>query len=377
MQKRILKQSWLWLLLLLLLFLFISFMTSPTSREQYPPYVSNSPSPTGVKAIYTYLEKEFEVTTWNHSPELLPTSAGNLLIMVEPFFMPSSEEFVKYEQFLANGNSILLLQNNPKDMFDLSTKIIPGDMSEEMFTTVTDNDGKEFMADIYSFVRLMPANTDKVLLNDQVGVIAIKRHVGNGTLIIANTPQWMTNKLILKDDHLPLLLSLFNELTFDKVLFDEYIHQSKGFMNYVRAYPLWFTFLLIQGILLTSFILWKRGKRFGPILVAREESVRFSDESIKALSAWNLQGRSYHESLHVQVEYVKLLLQEKWGIPFSKSWKDTEDQLERKCKRMTKEEQRNFINGMEKVLDDTHLSKKDYLSWSKRIDNLRKEVEGE
>lgn len=377
MQKKISKQSWIWLLLLLLLFLFISFMTSPSSREQYPPYISNSPSPTGVKALFTYLEKELDVTSWNHTPDLLTSTTNNLLIMVEPFFMPSSDELEKYEQFLANGNSILLLQNNPKDMFGVSTKIIVGDTSEEFSLTVTDKDGKAYIADLYSFVRIVPTSSDKVLLEDELGIIAMKRQVGNGTLIVANTPQWIMNDNILDGDHLSLLLTLFNELEYERVMFDEYVHGTKGFMNYFKTYPLWFTFLLIQGGVLTIFLLWRRGKRFGPILIAREETVRFSDESIKALAAWNLRGRNYHESLNVQAEYVKLLLQEKWGIPFSKSWNDMEEQLERKCKLMTKEEQLNLVNRIEHELSNTTITKKDYIIWSKKLDRLRKEVEGE
>lgn len=377
MQKRILKQSWLWLLLLLLLFLLISFMTSPSSREQYPPYVTNSPSPTGIKALYTYLEKEFEVTSWSHSPALLPTTTDNLLIMVEPFSMPSSEELASYNQFLLEGNNILLLQNNPKDMFTLQTKIVATDVSEEFSPKVTDREQNVYVAENYSFVRLLHTDTDEVLLQDPYGVIAIKRQVGSGTLIIANTPQWVTNTKILEDDNLTLLLYLLNEFNFDKVYFDEYIHETKGVSNYFRAYPLWFTFLLFQGILLSIFLLWNRGKRFGPILVAREENVRFSDESIKALSAWNLRGRNYQEALNVQADYVKLMLQEKWGIPYSKVWKDLEDQLERKCKKMTLEEQKVFSQEIEKVLSTSRISKKEFINCSKKIEILRKEVEGE
>ena len=47
----------------------VIFSYSPKLKS-YPIYVSDSPSPTGVKAFYTYLEKkENGVKRWSHSPE--------------------------------------------------------------------------------------------------------------------------------------------------------------------------------------------------------------------------------------------------------------------------------------------------------------------
>ena len=76
--------------------------------KDYPAYVSDSPSPTGVKAFYTYLNKEMgSVNRWTHPPNLLPASDENqLLVMVEPSIIPDTEEMEAYIHFMKTGNTI-------------------------------------------------------------------------------------------------------------------------------------------------------------------------------------------------------------------------------------------------------------------------------
>lgn len=338
--------------------------------------MSDSPSPTGVKAFYTFVEDKKEMKRWSFSPENLPKNEDKyLLLMVEPYFIPEKEKMEAYFEFMKNGNTILLFHNNPKGMFDLEIEHIGSETFIGEDLLVSDTRGTSYRADLRSSIRLQTNEQDKILLKDEAGVLAFKRAIGKGQLIVSNSPEWLTNGSILSADHLPLILSLINEEGHTSLLYDEFVHGAQNSSTFLTLYPKWFLLLLLQGALIVILWLIARGRRFGPIFIPREESVRFSDEGIRALSAWYIRGRRYHESLLFQADYVKLLLQERWGIPVSKEWKDLSSPLERKWTNIPAHEIKSFLNELITILQKENVNKQEYLLWSKRLDRLRKEVE--
>jgi hypothetical protein len=360
---------------ILLVFAVLSYIIGSRAPKEYPDFLSNSPAPMGTKAIYTYLENELgSVERWDRSPNLLDKSSGSqMLVMVAPYFMPESEEIREYQEFMESGNTILLFKTVPQGMFDI--KVLEAEMAEEYPVPVRDVQGEERNAFIPAPIRIETTDKDEVLISDEAGPIAIKRPVGKGSLVVATAPDWMANINILEEDHLPLILSLINSGSPDTILFDEYIHGGGNASTVATLYPQWFLIFMIQGALLLILWLWHQGKRFGPIEVAREEYVRFSDERIRALAAWYMRGRRFTDSLNIQADYVKLLLQEKWGIAYSKEWTDSTEGLTRKWKSVSEKEITNFVNGLTEMLQKEKVSKQEYLLWSKKIDRLRKEVE--
>jgi hypothetical protein len=136
-----------------------------------------------------------------------------------------------------------------------------------------------------------------------------------------------------------------------------------------------FLVLIFQGILLLLLWLWYKGKRFGPLLSEREEWVRFSDEGIQAIAAWYVKGRRYQDSLHIQADYVKLLLQERWHVPYSKEWQDLTPYVERKWLKMPVRELKSFLTGLADILNQEKINKQEYLLWSRKLEELRNEVE--
>jgi Domain of unknown function (DUF4350) len=352
-------------------------MTSP-EEKRYSNYLSQSPSPSGVKAIFTYLESEKNsVEKWSQSPEMLPNKAENqILIMVGPYFIPDQEEMEAYQSFMEAGNTILLFKESPKGMFDVRTAPLEESVAtDEEVTVVTDGEGKAHKAEIGSSIRLKANEKDEILIKDESGIIAFKRAFGKGQLIVSNSPNWMTNGSILEQDHLSLVVSFINESKADSILFDEYSHGQENASKIGTLYPKWFLIFIVQGTLIIVMWLLLKGKRFGPILVSRKETVRFSDERIKALAAWYIRGKRYQDSLFIQADYVKLLMQEKWGIAYGKEWKDISPQLERKWKGLPASEITSFLEGLKNVLAKRKINKKEYLLWSKKLDRLRKEVE--
>ena len=371
------RKVWLWLVVLLLLFMVMTYFTVSKEPEEYPDYVSESPSPTGVKAMYTYLDSEnIPVNRWSDSPSLLTKQGEDqVLILIEPYFIPDRQDMEAYETFMEAGNTILLLATNPDGIFGLKTSPVTAELDEE--EAVYNQAGREFQAEKNSPVRIQINDGDEELLYDEVETMALKRPIGNGELIVANAPEWITNDRLLSKDHLPLISMLLPEDLQDgyTVLFDEYSHVTGNASTMNELYPKWLLTFALQGILFIIILLVHQGKRFGPIRVAREETVRFSDERISALSAWYQKGKRYHDSLNLQADYVKLLLQERWGIPYRKAWVDTAEQLERKWKTTSQADIETFLNGLYRVLSNERVSKQEYLVWSKRIDVLRKEVE--
>ncbi|MCM3567689.1 DUF4350 domain-containing protein [Neobacillus mesonae] len=370
------RQGWIWLAVLLVVFIIVSYISFSPKPKFYPGYVSDSPSPTGVKGFYTYLNKELKVKRWHHSPEFLPKSQKNeILVMVEPLNIPETKEMNEYTDFIKSGNTILLLKKNPKGMFDVN--ILPGefDSNNEKVSKVYDENNKAFKAVIKSYIRLELEQGDSVLLHDQSGVVALKHSIGKGKLIVAVAPEWLMNQNILSYDHLPLVLSLLEKGGSQSILFDEYLHGTKAASDTLNVYPKWFLLLILQGTIMAMLWLWLKGKRFGPIFTPREDSVRFSDEGIRALAAWYIRGRLYHDSLQIQADYVKFMLQERWQIPYSREWQDLSSLLERKWLGKKPSEIKEFLHGLTAVLEKEKIPKQEYVQWSDRLDRLQKEVE--
>ena len=105
--------------------------------------------------------------------------------------------------------------------------------------------------------------------------------------------------------------------------------------------------------------------------------VRFSNEQTTALAAWYQRGRRYQDSLRLQADYVKLLLQEKWGIPYRRSWQESAELLKRKVEDIPEEEVGMFTLELTKLLNKESINKQEYLAWSKKLDRLEREVEEE
>ncbi|WP_423802376.1 DUF4350 domain-containing protein [Neobacillus sp. SAB-20_R2A] len=371
------RKGWLWLVILIVVFALLSYFTFTPKPKVYPNYVTESPSPTGTKGFYTYLKKEMSAKSWNHSPSLLPKNKEQqLLIMVEPGDFTEKEEISSYLDFIKEGNSLLLLTQNPDGLFDLRTKQLEKDIPSLEALKIYGKGGKAAQkAEVLSYVRLQPRNGEDTLLHDKYGPVALKRTVGKGQLIVAITPEWITNGKILKNDHLPLLISLVNETNSKTILFDEYVHGEQTTSTFLSAFPKWFLLLMFQGILIAFIWLWNKGKRFGPIMVPREEMVRFSDEGIRAIAAWYLRGRRYQDSLLIQADYLKQLLQERWQVPYHKEWQDIWGYLERKWTGIKTNEIRLFLQELAIILDKNKITKQEYLLWSRKLDQLQKEVE--
>ncbi|MGP4039988.1 DUF4350 domain-containing protein [Gracilibacillus sp. D59] len=369
------KKTWIIGIIFFLLLIAVSIFSTSNTPEQYPPYLAESPSPTGLKAIYTYLEQnDYEVS----NEKTLPSKTEDTLrILVNPPVFTDSNVENHYLDYVREGNTIVLAKENPDGLFNIQTEYkMTETLNSEPQTTEINYQGETLEVLQNSFVRLAVTDSDTVLLKDNAGPLAIKRKIGEGYLIVLLEPAWLTNEQINKYDHTPVVFNLIPFDETEKVIFDEFSKvTSGGLVSHFELYPGWAYVLLLQGIIISIFILWHQGKRFGPIYPVREETVRLSNERLKAIAIWQVKGKNYQASIEYQLDYLKEAIRERYGIPYHKSWKERLAVLEDTLDTITAKELQFIAQGIETISSGNSLNKQEYLSWSAKIDKIRDEVE--
>lgn len=362
------------------LFVGLGILFMPQNPTVYSEYVTESPSPSGVKAFYTLLEKNFtSVESWGKPAQTLPLLASRqLMIMVEPSTPLSSQEIEQWIKWLEAGNRLWLLDRNPKGLFHLQTSLISQETSplSPSITTLLGSEEWEgtYHTTLVTDARLVAESKDHVLLKDERGVIALSRAYGQGELMVLLAPEWLTNGMILQQDNLQLLLPFIARANPQVIWFNDYVHRNNNLPTVLGVYPQWFLVLLTQGLISCLLWLWYKGKRFGSVQIPREWVVRFGDERIRAIAAWYEKGKFYQESLSIQDEFFRHAVQERWGIPLNL---EEPEFIETTLQRMPPDQQKQGLQTWRELNEakTNKLSLQVYLKWSKFYDDMQKEVE--
>jgi hypothetical protein len=357
------------------LFLGLGTLLRPQAPTQYPKYLAESPSPSGIKAFYTLLKNNStQVGIWKKPAQALPsTASGQLMILVEPSTPLTSNEINQWTKWMEAGNHLLLVAENPQGAFNLRTA--PAGDPDRSGTVVGSEKWKEtYQATIETDLRLVPESNDKMLLQDQLGVVALSRAYGEGELMVLLAPEWLTNGVIAQKDHLQLLLLLISRADPKVIWFNDFIHGSNNLPAVLGVYPEWFLVLLAQLALGLLLWLWYKGKRFGPIRTPREWVVRFGDERIRAIASWYERGKFYQESLAIQVEFLRQAVAERWGIPTNLQGQEF---ITAALQRIPPDQQQRWLKNWQGLTAAyAHkISQQAYLKWSKLLDEMQKEVE--
>lgn len=371
-------QNWLLLTVVILLFLVLGLLFVPEPLKKYPPFVSDSPSPTGVKALYTYLQNNgTNVGTWNQGNGFPASDIGRqTMIMIEPYQPLGGPLEQHWINWMEQGNRIWLMVQDPREMFQLETTFEEKVEIKTVKKVFGNGDWKgQYEGVIDSKHRLIPQKGDQVLLRDEQGVLALIRSFGKGELMVTLTPEWVQNENILKEDHITLITPFLDKIANDVVWFNESIHGYKQQGAFAAAYPQWFLMILAQFLLIGIFFIWWKGKRFGPIEIPRAARVRFNDERIRAMAAWYERSGFYQEALLMQQNFLRNLLQEKWYIPENL---DLSSMLSHVSSRLTSEQLTRWKKVWEegdKVKDRKNISRREFLHLSQQFDRIRKEIE--
>lgn len=368
------NRIWLWTALALLLFIGIGFLLSGEQPKTYNKFLSTSPSPTGMKAFYTYMQDEqADIDRWYGQPSKLPKASHKQgLIMVGPYFRYQEEEEQRYKGWMEQGNTILLMKQDPVGYF--GTKIEYTEPSTEA-SKLKGKNGETYEAHVPGNIRLRLQNGDEELLSDDQGTVALKRSFGKGELIISLQPEWVTNGAILNQDHMELSLFLVNQTNASSLLVDEYGHGQDNLPTYLTVYPQELLVFMLQLAILTILAIWIRGKRFGPVYLPREAEVRFGDERLRALAAWYMRSDFFNESLSIQEQYVRYAVSERWGVSIKHSWKEIFEVIQSRLTEDQVTKWKEWVPQLQHVRQNERWSKKEYVTWSQKLDHIRKEVQ--
>lgn len=307
----------------ILLFLTIGYVGFKPNATDYPAYLSFSADRDGTKALKLLFEsKGNAVKEWRQSWRFLPQTQRQALVVIEPDSLQPGEQAAILD-WIEQGNDLILFQQDPSDweeQFATAERVVPGSYWRYVEQPGTGEDfrGK---AVVDATVRLAKADDVTVLLQDNQGILAAKRKIGKGNMLLFLTPEWLQNKNILEHDHFALLWP-YLQAKYTAVWFDEFHHGYRQQPGLLAVYPQWLLFLTAQIAVAGLLWIWRKGKRFGPVYTRREWVVRRGDETLLAVAGWYEHRRLARDACRHQAQYMRRLFQEKWGLSSKASDQD-------------------------------------------------------
>lgn len=297
-------------------------LISPRQSQGPAGYPSSySASWDGAKAGYLLLQDlGYRVRRWEQSPTALEGDASaQVLILAEPFQMPSPEEKQAIRKFLEKGARIVAVGAGAARVLPESSELVEGyPLSEKtlfrpLLPSALIRNAPEIS--MISPEHWEPKSAAQLVVygnNDTAAVITYA--VGRGQVIWwgASTP--MTNAGIRQSGNLELFLNSVGPAKGVHVLWDEYFHGAHGSLwPYVAETPL--PWGIAQCGLVFLAILATHSRRQGPIHVPRARSRLSPLEFVETLG--DLYSSAHAGSAAVRVAYQRLHYQltRQLGLP--------------------------------------------------------------
>jgi hypothetical protein len=142
---------------------------------------------------------------------------------------------------------------------------------------------------------------------------------GRGEIWLVNRPEFLTNKLLARDDN-AVLLCRMAEATLDrhpgKLAVDEYVHGLRdrpGFVELLLRPPtLWVT---LQGLLLAALVLWHAMPRFGAVIPSIPARRRSKEEFLDAMASLLERKGDYAEAFRTARDEFAHEIERELGLP--------------------------------------------------------------
>lgn len=308
------------IVVIVILFVIAAFFFIRPESPKYPPFVSMSPAPAGVKGLYVLMEESgINVKSWRRSWSTLPDANGHALIVIEPGQV-AQEERERLLAWIERGNDVIWLEQHPEgwtealDHRALLSETAKADISRiSRVEDVTRSDSRQYEAVIHSPFRIADEAGFEPLLRDEYGTIAARLTIGEGTLSLFVVPRWMQNETILEHHHFELLWPHLKQ-PWDAVWFDDYHHGYRDAGGFINVYPDWMLALFIQLVLAVLLWLYAGAIRFGPAYTPREWKVRRGDETMLAAASWYERKKLTKDAIGWQRQFVRELIRERWGV---------------------------------------------------------------
>lgn len=356
---------------LLTILIIGSYYLAEPPLEEYPPYWVESPAPDGTKAFYQSLVVlDYPVETFSGHPNQLEANRRTALFLFNPPVMTDQSVVRGYRDFVEAGGTIFHLTTGPSALFEIN--LVPFSAMEEEGKVTSG--AQSYQAKFNTGFRIQ-AEEDRVLVYDDEGAIVARQPYPSGEVIHFLEPAWFSNQAVLEADHLALIREAIDLDLYDTILFDTYHYLEQTNLTILDVMPNPIMMFGLIVLVVTVLVIWMRGKRFGPALDLREQTARFGDERIRALANWQIKGRNYHTSLEVQVDYLKQTIFERTGTPAIATWSEYKTVLARLLDNRTQASIDQFIEQLAKLLASEQINKQEFLEWTNRIDEIRREVE--
>lgn len=302
------------IILAILLLLVCGWLLVKPQGPDFPPYVSVSAEPDGLKALTTLLaDKGNRVKEWKQPMRVLPEGVGQALVMVEPQAL-SDKEQTELLEWVKQGNDLIVFEENADAWVGVPFSTFK--MEEE---NVQERNIQGPMLDqrqsgtARTPYRLKNAASLEVLLYDDLGILAGRTQVGEGKVTLFLVPEWLTNQSILQHDHFEAIWPYFQN-GWSVLWMDEYHHGLQEKPGWLAVYPGWLIVGCVQMALSLLLWVWWKGKRFGPVYTLREWTVRRGDETLLAISSWYERRNLSLDALLHRETFLRQLLFDHWGV---------------------------------------------------------------
>src|SRR5699024_11682141 len=143
-----------------------------------------------------------------------------------------------YMQYVENGNHLIIGKKNPDGLFNFETEYIPETMLTEEETTEINMSSQSYQVFLETSFRLKKQENDRILLEDEYGIIALERSLGEGKITMFLEPDWLTNEQITEHEHLAILFDFLPLDTGEPIIFDEFSVDMTGVIAFqLEVYP--------------------------------------------------------------------------------------------------------------------------------------------
>ncbi|MGN7470328.1 DUF4350 domain-containing protein [Brevibacillus sp. SAFN-007a] len=297
------------------LLVIVGWLIVKPVATRLPPYLASSAQPDGIKAVLLLLEeKGSRVKEWRQPMHVLPKSAGQALLVVEPDNLRAKEQ----EELLAwvsGGNDLFVFSERAIPWTDLPFE--PKDIAEKGNRERNirgQSLGEGLMGKAQTRVRWKEAEGLEPLFYDDDGILAGKVAVGAGSLSYFLVPDWLTNRKIGELSHFEAVWPHLQE-TWSVIWVDDYHHGLQEKPGLLAIYPGWLVAAVAQLAIVLLLFVWWKGKRFGPVYTLREWTVRRGDETLLAVSVWYERRGLARDALAHREAYLRQLMYDRWGVP--------------------------------------------------------------
>jgi hypothetical protein len=303
------------LLLCIICFLILGYWIVKPKAVDQPPYLSFSADRDGTKAWRELLEEKQErVKEWRLGWEELPNGSNQLLVAVQPGGLSKAEQG-ELLGWIEQGNDFILFHQRPAgwELFELEEREAAAKPEPRQIQREGEAGASDLPAIVGTPHRIKSYEGQQVVLSDDQGVLGTRLSIGEGSMTVLLTPEWLMNERITEHAHFELVWPLFGK-SWESVWVDETHHGYRTQPGLLAVYPAWLVLASVQLALALLFWLWRRGKRFGPVYTPRAWTVRRGDETLQAVAGWYERLGLRTEALGHQQQLLRQLLWERWGL---------------------------------------------------------------